>query len=233
MATTGNAQAWSGHKSNKYRSSNYNNHYSNNNHYNGYRSYSSSYRGSKNRNNYYNSGRHNSYRNYNRIGHRSSYLPLGYLALSLAGLNYYYHSGAYYQRVGHEYAVIRPPLGIGISILPAGYRTHHYGGHNYYSASGVFYHWDKKRRNYIVVADPGTQVANAATSPASTAQFVYPRQGQNPTQTSRDQYECYLWAVEQTGVEPSQLKEVNNRDDLDDYQRANGACLEARGYSVK
>jgi hypothetical protein len=33
--------------------------------------------------------------------------------------------------------------------------------------------------------------------------FVYPTQGQSPEQTERDRYECHLWAVQQTGVDPS------------------------------
>jgi hypothetical protein len=33
--------------------------------------------------------------------------------------------------------------------------------------------------------------------------FVYPSNGQTPEQTERDRYECHVWAVEQTGVDPS------------------------------
>ena len=33
--------------------------------------------------------------------------------------------------------------------------------------------------------------------------FVYPANGQTPEQTERDRYECHVWAVEQTGVDPS------------------------------
>lgn len=33
--------------------------------------------------------------------------------------------------------------------------------------------------------------------------FVYPAQGQSPEQTDRDRYECHVWAVQQTGVDPS------------------------------
>jgi predicted lipid-binding transport protein (Tim44 family) len=32
--------------------------------------------------------------------------------------------------------------------------------------------------------------------------FVYPKKGQSKEQQQRDQYECHLWAVEQTGVDP-------------------------------
>ncbi|MGR8953184.1 MAG: glycine zipper family protein [Gammaproteobacteria bacterium] len=33
--------------------------------------------------------------------------------------------------------------------------------------------------------------------------MVYPAQGQSPDQQSRDRYECHIWAVQQTGYDPS------------------------------
>jgi hypothetical protein len=42
--------------------------------------------------------------------------------------------------------------------------------------------------------------------------FVYPAHGQSPEQTERDRYECHLWAVQQTGVDPS-------RADASAYER--------------
>jgi hypothetical protein len=35
--------------------------------------------------------------------------------------------------------------------------------------------------------------------------FVYPSNGQSAEQTDRDRYECHLWAVQQTGVDPSRV----------------------------
>jgi len=51
-----------------------------------------------------------------------------------------------------------------------------------------------------VVAPPRT-VAVAAPPPQKV--FVYPSNGQSPEQTDRDRYECHVWAVQQTGVDPS------------------------------
>jgi hypothetical protein len=42
--------------------------------------------------------------------------------------------------------------------------------------------------------------------------FVYPAGGQSADQTERDRYECHVWAVQQTGVDPS-------RPDNNGYQR--------------
>ena len=42
--------------------------------------------------------------------------------------------------------------------------------------------------------------------------YVYPAKGQSPEQTERDRYECHVWAVQQTGVDPS-------RPDASAYER--------------
>jgi hypothetical protein len=42
--------------------------------------------------------------------------------------------------------------------------------------------------------------------------YVYPANGQSPEQTERDRYECHIWAVQQTGVDPS-------RPDATSYER--------------
>lgn len=34
--------------------------------------------------------------------------------------------------------------------------------------------------------------------------IVYPAQGQSPQQMDRDRYECHVWAVQQSGFDPSQ-----------------------------
>ena len=37
-----------------------------------------------------------------------------------------------------------------------------------------------------------------------TQVYFYPKEGQTPEQQSRDHYECYNWAMKQTGFDPSQ-----------------------------
>ena len=51
------------------------------------------------------------------------------------------------------------------------------------------------------VAPPPRVVAVPAPPPQRV--FVYPANGQSPEQTDRDRYECHVWAVQQTGVDPS------------------------------
>jgi hypothetical protein len=55
-------------------------------------------------------------------------------------------------------------------------------------------------RTYAVPAPPPQKV------------FVYPANGQSAEQTDRDRYECHIWAVQQTGVDPS-------RSDANPYAR--------------
>lgn len=61
-----------------------------------------------------------------------------------------------------------------------------------------------------VVAPPPRTVAVPAPQPQKV--FVYPSNGQSPEQTDRDRYECHVWAVQQTGVDPS-------RADANPYER--------------
>jgi hypothetical protein len=51
-----------------------------------------------------------------------------------------------------------------------------------------------------------------APPPPPQRVFVYPAHGQSPDQTERDRYECHIWAVQQTGVDPS-------RADANAYER--------------
>ncbi len=60
------------------------------------------------------------------------------------------------------------------------------------------------------VTPPPRTVAVATPPPQKI--FVYPSNGQSPEQTDRDRYECHVWAVQQTGVDPS-------RADASPYER--------------
>ena len=51
-----------------------------------------------------------------------------------------------------------------------------------------------------------TPSPSTSTSPKTpiTQVYFYPKQGQTTEQQSRDHYECYNWAMEKTGFDPSQ-----------------------------
>jgi len=51
---------------------------------------------------------------------------------------------------------------------------------------------------------PAQPAPEPARAPVSTAVYVIPTSGQSADRLGRDRYECYLWAVKQTGFDPSQ-----------------------------
>jgi hypothetical protein len=54
-----------------------------------------------------------------------------------------------------------------------------------------------------VTEAPRTVRVVAPPPPPPAPVYVYPAQGQSPEQTDRDKYECHMWAVQQTGEDPS------------------------------
>lgn len=81
-----------------------------------------------------------------------------------------------------------------------------------------------------------------SVTPSSTERiFVYPRQGQNEELQAKDRYECQSWAMSQTWREPRKvsmeewtlmIKSLPEAQRAD-YRRAESACLDGRGYTVK
>jgi hypothetical protein len=67
--------------------------------------------------------------------------------------------------------------------------------------------------------------------------FVYPRLGQSEELQAQDRYECHSWAVSQTSYDPTQpvndLPKTQLNQMRADYRRAENACLDGRGYTVK
>jgi hypothetical protein len=50
---------------------------------------------------------------------------------------------------------------------------------------------------------PPPQRVVVQNAPAPPQIMVYPAHGQSPEQLERDRYECHVWAVQQTGFDPS------------------------------
>ena len=65
----------------------------------------------------------------------------------------------------------------------------------------------------------------ASAPPLSTRVYFYPKQGQGPEQQDRDRYACYLWAVRQTGFDPS-------RPNLAPHQRVRVTPVPAPGHDT-
>jgi hypothetical protein len=135
-------------------------------------------------------------------------------------------------------------------VLPFGFATYWWGGVPYYYYNSAYYLWDPSYNGYVATDPPpvaGTDesgssadngvVSNDAAAATSGAGggaadiYVYPRNGQSDQQTADDRFECHKWAVSQTGFDPTRSE--NTQGTVDDYRRAIGACLDARGYTVK
>jgi hypothetical protein len=63
--------------------------------------------------------------------------------------------------------------------------------------------------------------------------IAYPKNGQSQDQQGKDKFECHRWAVSQTGFDPTLGAGAAANGRRSDYTRAQAACLEGRGYSVK
>lgn len=150
---------------------------------------------------------------------------------------YYQYRGVWYapRRVG--YAVVGPPIGVTVAVLPPFYTTVWFGGIPYYYANGTYYHWHENERSYEVVEPPNDSASTTAPAPQAEEVFVYPKNGQSSQQQSRDRYDCHRWAVTETHFDPTQsggnVPEEQHANKSADYHRAETACLEGRGYSVK
>jgi hypothetical protein len=115
--------------------------------------------------------------------------------------------------------------GLLLSTLPYDYWTYWWDGVPYYYADDNYYLWNQTAGAYQSVAPPPGLGTQAAVAPSITTLFAYPKNGQSAEQQTRDRQECSHWASVQTGPAAATATEP--------YLRAQAACFEARGYSVK
>jgi hypothetical protein len=146
-------------------------------------------------------------------------------------------------------------LGYGLFFagLPLYYSTLWWDGVPYYYSAGDYYMWNGGVGQYETVRPPaGLLNQTAAVQPSVTSLFVYPKNGQSADQQARDRFECHTWARDQSGFDPTQPGSAAAPDapppgaappaaaamtaspaKRQDYLRAETACLEGRGYSVR
>jgi hypothetical protein len=164
-------------------------------------------------------------------------LPSGYYAARFRGGRYYFHGGVWYRPYGPRFIVVRPPIGIIVPLLPEFYTTVWIRGSPYYYADDTFYLWRPELHGYEVTEPPEEAASEGTTSSDTDEPFVYPKNGQSEEQQATDRYECHAWAVRETGFDPTLtlggVDESQVTSKRADYRRAEAACLDARGYSVK
>jgi len=126
-------------------------------------------------------------------------------------------------------------LGLYFATLPYYYTTYWWGGVPYYYADNTYYRWNSGVGEYETVSPPAEVQGQAnAQGPSTTSGLIaYPKNGQSDEQAGKDKFECHQWAVSQTGFDPTQAGGGAAPAKRSDYFRAQAACLEGRGYSVK
>lgn len=148
------------------------------------------------------------------------------------GVRYHHYDGIWYTGAPHGYVVVRPPIGVVVTDRPALATVLAIGGLSYLYANGVYYR-EQPGVGYEVVPPP---VDGDNTGTPNKA-YVYPKLAQSAEQQSADEYECHKWAVTQSGFDPSSAATGQSPDApparRSDYERARGACLEGRGYTVR
>jgi hypothetical protein len=123
-------------------------------------------------------------------------------------------------------------LGLYFATLPYYYSTYWWGGIPYYYADDAYYRWDGGAGQYQWVKPP-PEVQKQAESQAITNLISYPKNGQSAELQAQDKSDCQQWAVAQVGYSPTPGKATTAPDKRVDYLRAQAACLEGRGYSVR
>jgi hypothetical protein len=162
------------------------------------------------------------------------------------GERLWFHEGVWYRPHGHGFVVIAPPFGVFVPVLPAFATLVVLGGIQYYYANEAYYRYYPEQGGYQVVAPPegeagppGQPPPNGGPPmpPPSDNIFIYPKNGQPPEQQARDRYECHRWAADQTSFDPTRpaggVPPEVAASKRADYMRAQQACLEARGYTVR
>jgi hypothetical protein len=120
-------------------------------------------------------------------------------------------------------------LGLYFATLPLYYSTLWWDGVPYYYADDNYYLWNSSADEYETVLPPPQVVNQVVAQQPVTELFAYPKNGQSAEQAARDKQECLRWAAQQSGFEPTQSSAAKRGD----YLRAQAACLDARGYTVK
>lgn len=181
----------------------------------------------------------NSQHYYHR-GYRLHSAPAGSVGVLRGprGGRYWYHRGNWLRWHDGAWVAWGAPIGVFVPWLPPYFTTIWWYGVPYYYANDTYYIWDDIRSEYQVAAPPqGIEQGATVQAPPSDRLFVYPDKGQSAAQQSTDEYECHRWAVAQSGFDPTQpgggVPTSEAAQKRDDYFRADAACLEGRGYTVR
>jgi hypothetical protein len=87
---------------------------------------------------------------------------------------------------------------------------------------------------FVAPGESGSAQAPSMAPFRGTKVTASPRNGQTVEQQARDHYDCYRFGVEQSGFDPMHAGVgVQNAEQQSAYDRAQSACFEGRGYTVR
>ena len=166
-----------------------------------------------------------------RPGHVIDRFPDRDYRVPYRGQDYFFSGGYWYRPQGPRYIVVQPPRGIRIQYLPDYAREVWIGGSLLFLAAGSYYAYQEATQDYIVVEPPVQQ----QPQPQSQGYDVeaYPANGQSPEQVQQDGYQCYQYAVQQSGFDPRTATYQPAPEVVQAYRQAQGNCLSSRGYQVQ
>jgi hypothetical protein len=176
--------------------------------------------------------RHSHDHYYPNRGYMVQSLPHGTMVIGFNGMQLYYNAGVWMRQQRNGFMVISPPVGVYVPRLPPAYTAIVINGAQYFYANDVYYAAAKEYGFQVVGAPSDAIVVQPVQSypnpsipqPSGIPEpIIYPRQGQGPQQRSIDLQECKIWAVNQPGA----------TSNADIFQRALGACMDGRGYSLR
>ncbi|AGE27533.1 hypothetical protein H045_17355 [Pseudomonas poae RE*1-1-14] len=150
------------------------------------------------------------------------------------GQDYFFSGGYWYRPQGPRYVVVTPPYGIRVQYLPDYAREVRVGGSLLFLAAGAYYAYEESTRQYVVVQPPAEAPPPPPPPQGEGYDVVaYPANGQSPAQVQQDGYDCYRWAVQQSGFDPRTVTYAPDPAVVQAYRQAQGNCLSSRGYQVQ
>ncbi|KAF1025392.1 MAG: hypothetical protein GAK37_02878 [Pseudomonas sp.] len=150
------------------------------------------------------------------------------------GQDYFFSGGYWYRPQGTRYVVVTPPYGIRVQYLPDYAREVWVGSTLFFLAAGAYYTYEESSQQYVVVEPPAAAPAPAPAPQGNGYDVVaYPANGQSPAQVQQDGYDCYRWAVQQSGFDPQAVTYAPAPVVVQTYRQAQGNCLSSRGYQVQ
>lgn len=166
-----------------------------------------------------------------RPGHVIDRFPDRDYRVPYRGQDYFYSGGYWYRPQGPRYIVVQPPRGIRIQYLPDYAREVWIGGSLLFLAAGSYYAYQQATQDYVVVEPPVQQPPQPQAQSYDVE--AYPANGQSPEQVQQDGYQCYQYAVQQSGFDPRAATYQPAPEVVQAYRQAQGNCLSSRGYQVR